>query len=157
MPFAKNAKATPTYFRARSGALTGSVPSIDLPFGLQANKECVVQLLRSHLRLTAREWHTPRGRSLRSRGYWRAISVWKTRRGLHGLLRQASFVFGPSFLVSASLALRNDLRKAARALPVNKAFQRDKFAVSHLLQKAQKLRHGKFAAEQNRYAFEARP
>jgi hypothetical protein len=78
------------------------------------------------------------------------MSVWQTRRSLHALVRQVSFVFGPSFLVSASLALRTDLRKRASALPVNKAFQRDKFAVSHLLQKAQKLRHGKFAAEQNR-------
>jgi hypothetical protein len=32
----------------------------------------------------------------------------------------------------------------------NKAFQTDKVAVSHLLQKAQKLRHNKFAAEQRR-------
>jgi hypothetical protein len=30
----------------------------------------------------------------------------------------------------------------------NKAFQTDKIAVSHLLQKAQKLRHNNFAAEQ---------
>lgn len=34
----------------------------------------------------------------------------------------------------------------------NKAFQTDEFAVSHLLQKAQKLRHNNFAAEQRRYA-----
>jgi hypothetical protein len=34
----------------------------------------------------------------------------------------------------------------------NKAFQADKIAVSHLLQKAQKLRHINFAAEQRRYA-----
>jgi hypothetical protein len=34
----------------------------------------------------------------------------------------------------------------------NKAFLRDKVAVSHLLQKAQKLRHNSFAAEQRRYA-----
>lgn len=33
----------------------------------------------------------------------------------------------------------------------NKAFQRDKVAVSHLLQKAQKLRHNNFAPEQRRY------
>ena len=32
----------------------------------------------------------------------------------------------------------------------NKAFQTDKVAVSHLLQKAQKLRHSNFAAEQRR-------
>lgn len=34
----------------------------------------------------------------------------------------------------------------------NKAFQTDKVAVSHLLQRAQKLRHSNFAAEQRRYA-----
>jgi hypothetical protein len=32
----------------------------------------------------------------------------------------------------------------------NKAFQTDEIAVSHLLQKAQKLRHDNFAAEQRR-------
>ena len=32
----------------------------------------------------------------------------------------------------------------------NKAFERDKVAVSQLLQKAQKLRHSKFAPEQRR-------
>jgi hypothetical protein len=32
----------------------------------------------------------------------------------------------------------------------NKAFQTDEIAVSHLLQKAQKLRHSNFAAEQRR-------
>jgi hypothetical protein len=32
----------------------------------------------------------------------------------------------------------------------NKAFQTDKVAVSHLLQKAQKLRHGNCAPEQRR-------
>jgi len=32
----------------------------------------------------------------------------------------------------------------------NKAFQRDVIAVSHLLQKAQKLRHGDSAPEQRR-------
>jgi hypothetical protein len=32
----------------------------------------------------------------------------------------------------------------------NKAFQRDEIAVSHLLQKAQKLRHNNFAPEQRR-------
>lgn len=32
----------------------------------------------------------------------------------------------------------------------NKAFQLDKVAVSHLLQKAQKLRHSNFAPEQRR-------
>lgn len=32
----------------------------------------------------------------------------------------------------------------------NKAFQTDEFAVSHLLQRVQKLRHNKFAAEQRR-------
>jgi hypothetical protein len=32
----------------------------------------------------------------------------------------------------------------------NKAFQRDEVAVSHLLQKAQKLRHSNFAPEQRR-------
>jgi hypothetical protein len=31
-------------------------------------------------------------------------------------------------------------------------FQTDEVAVSHLLQKAQKLRHDNFAAEQRRYA-----
>jgi hypothetical protein len=35
--------------------------------------------------------------------------------------------------------------------PHNKAFQTDKVAVSHLLQKAQKLRHDNFAAKQRRY------
>lgn len=34
----------------------------------------------------------------------------------------------------------------------NKAFQRDAIAVSHLLQRAQKLRHGNCAPEQRRYA-----
>jgi hypothetical protein len=34
--------------------------------------------------------------------------------------------------------------------PYNKAFQTDEFAMSHLLQKAQKLRHGNFAVEQRR-------
>ena len=34
--------------------------------------------------------------------------------------------------------------------PPNKAFQRDATAVSHLLQKAQKLRHGNCAPEQRR-------
>ena len=33
----------------------------------------------------------------------------------------------------------------------NKAFQTDKVAVSHLLQRAQKMRHNNFAAEQRRY------
>jgi hypothetical protein len=33
---------------------------------------------------------------------------------------------------------------------LNKAFQTDEVAVSHLLQKAQKLRHNNFAAEQRR-------
>jgi hypothetical protein len=37
-------------------------------------------------------------------------------------------------------------------VPPNKTFQTDKVAVSHLLQKAQKLRHNNFAAEQRRYA-----
>jgi len=32
----------------------------------------------------------------------------------------------------------------------NKAFQMEKVTVSHLLQKAQKLRHGNFAVEQRR-------
>lgn len=32
----------------------------------------------------------------------------------------------------------------------NKAFQLDKIAVTYLLQKAQKLRHGNFALEQRR-------
>lgn len=32
--------------------------------------------------------------------------------------------------------------------PPNKAFQTDEVAVPHLLQKAQKLRHNNFAAEQ---------
>jgi len=32
----------------------------------------------------------------------------------------------------------------------NKAFQADEFAESHLLQRAQKLRHNNFAAEQRR-------
>jgi hypothetical protein len=36
------------------------------------------------------------------------------------------------------------------AASFNKAFQTDKIAVSHLLQKAQKLRHNNFAAEQRR-------
>src|SRR5690554_1154426 len=36
----------------------------------------------------------------------------------------------------------------------NKAFQTDKVAVSHLLQKAQKPRHANFAAEQRRYGGE---
>jgi len=38
----------------------------------------------------------------------------------------------------------------------NKAFQRDKVAVSHLLQKAQKLRHSNFAPEQRRYGSKTR-
>ena len=33
----------------------------------------------------------------------------------------------------------------------DKAFQTDEFAVSHLLQKVQKLRHDNFAVEQRRY------
>jgi hypothetical protein len=37
----------------------------------------------------------------------------------------------------------------------NKAFQRDEVAVSHLLQKAQKLRHSNFAPEQRRYTAQA--
>jgi hypothetical protein len=37
----------------------------------------------------------------------------------------------------------------------NKAFQGDAIAVSHLLQKAQKLRHGNSAPEQRRYAARA--
>jgi hypothetical protein len=36
------------------------------------------------------------------------------------------------------------------AASFNKAFQTDEIAVSHLLQKAQKLRHNNFAAEQRR-------
>jgi hypothetical protein len=35
-------------------------------------------------------------------------------------------------------------------MPPNKAFQRDAIGVSHLLQKAQKLRHSNFAREQRR-------
>jgi uncharacterized protein (TIGR02246 family) len=35
-------------------------------------------------------------------------------------------------------------------IPPNKAFQMDKVIVSHLLQKAQKLRHNNFAAEKRR-------
>jgi len=34
--------------------------------------------------------------------------------------------------------------------PPNKAFQMDKIAVTHLLQRAQKLRHNNFAREQRR-------
>ena len=35
-------------------------------------------------------------------------------------------------------------------MPANKAFQRDQVAVSHLLQKAQKMRHDNLAPEQGR-------
>jgi hypothetical protein len=109
-----------------------------------------MQLLHSHLRFAAREWHTPRGRPLRSHGYRRALSVWQTRCSRHCVLRQVGLVFGRSFQVPASLALRNNLRKTASALPVNKALQSDQFAVSRLLQKAQKPRHSNLAAERNR-------
>jgi hypothetical protein len=37
-------------------------------------------------------------------------------------------------------------------IPHNKALQTDKVAVSHLLQRAQKVRHNNFAVEQRRYA-----
>jgi hypothetical protein len=117
-----------------------------------SDRESVVRLLRSHLRLTARAGHTPRGRPLRSYDYRQDRQVWQTRRSLHGLLRQVTRVFGSSVLVSASRVLRTVLHKKASALPVNKAFQRDKVAVSQLLHKTQKLRHGNFAPEQRRYA-----
>ena len=39
----------------------------------------------------------------------------------------------------------------------NKAFQTDKAAVSHLLQRAQELRHNNFAPEQRRYAASSDP
>jgi hypothetical protein len=55
-----------------------------------------------------------------------------------------------TFLVQAPLALRTARCSGLSALPVNKAFHTDKIAVSHLLQKAQKLRHGNFAGEQDR-------
>lgn len=37
----------------------------------------------------------------------------------------------------------------------NKALQTDKIAASHLLQKAQKLRHNNFAVDKRRYAHTA--
>jgi hypothetical protein len=43
---------------------------------------------------------------------------------------------------------------AEQVMP-NKAFQTDELAMSHLLQKTQKLRHGNFAAEQRRLATQA--
>ena len=66
------------------------------------------------------------------------------------LLRQMSSVFTLFVQVSASLALRLLARIGNGALPVNKSFQRDEFVVSHLLQRAQKLRHNNFAPEQGR-------
>ena len=43
-------------------------------------------------------------------------------------------------------------RRINLEVAANKAFQMDAIAVSHLLQKAQKLRHGNSAPEQRRYA-----
>ena len=52
---------------------------------------------------------------------------------------------------------RNFKFEVQQEYPPNKAFQRDKVAMSHLLQRAQKLRHANFGPEQWRYAASRSP
>ena len=143
--FCKRRKSCATATSPFNYSLTGSLLSIGLPLGLQCNKECVVQPHRSHLRLVARAWHTPRGRPLRSYRYRRALSVWQTRRSLHGLLRQVSFVF--RFFSSVGFAtLRQALRKPVSVLPVNKALKSDQRDVVMAFAKSAKATPTSFGA-----------
>jgi hypothetical protein len=72
------------------------------------------------------------------------------------MILQLSSIFLGSYLfreatgcLADTLGFGNAAKAKACKTP-NKAFQTDEFAVSHLLQKAQKLRHNNFAAEQRR-------
>ena len=108
-----------------------------------------MQLLRSHLRLKARAARVERPSA--SFGSLPSSSTGVANSARFSLLlRQVSSVFGRFVQVQAPLALRLLARIGNGTLPVNKAFHTDEMAVSHLLQKAQKLRHGNFAGEQDR-------
>ena len=108
-----------------------------------------MQLHLSHLRLPARTARVERqSASFRALPASFAAVAHSAQSSL--LLRQVSSVFGRVVQVQAPLALRLLTHIGNGALPVNKAFHTDKIAVSHLLQKAQKLRHGNFAGEQDR-------
>ena len=108
-----------------------------------------MQLLRSSLRLKARAARVERPSA--SFGALPAGLV-AVANSVHSslLLRQVKCVFARFVQVQAPLALRLLARIGIGALPVNKAFQRDEFVVSQLLQKAQKLRHNNLAPEQGR-------
>lgn len=70
-------------------------------------------------------------------------------------LSLARFLFlAQRHAMNAELSLLRNLKPLENGdgrCPPNKAFQRDKVAVSHLLQRAQKLCHNNFAPEQRRY------
>lgn len=103
-----------------------------------------MQLLRSHLRLPARTARVER----QSASFWvlpTSIVAVAHSAQTSSLLRQVLGVFNRLFQVQAPLPLRLLSLISNGALPVNKAFKTDEFAVSHLLQKTQKLRHGNFA------------
>jgi hypothetical protein len=108
------------------------------------NKESRVQLLRSSLPLQVRTARVARPSASFEALPASAVGVANFSPSPF-LLRQVHSVFNRFVQVRASLALRLLARGSIGVLPINKAFKTDKAAVSHLLQKAQKLRHGNFA------------